>query len=59
MSWLVLNAISEQAENAEAQLIKTQRQKSGFNLKTRKAKQPTTGSYHDFSPKMVILAPVI
>ena len=28
-----------------AQLIKTQRQKLGFNLKVREAKQPATGSY--------------
>ena len=29
----------------EAQIIKTQRQILGFNLKTRKAKQSATGSY--------------
>lgn len=29
----------------EARLIKTQRQKLGFSLRIRKAKQPTTGSY--------------
>ena len=43
----------------EAQLIKTQREKLGFNLKIQKAKQPATGSYLDLNPKMVILPPGI
>ena len=35
----------------EAQLIKTQKQKLGFNLTTRKAKQPATGYYLGLGPK--------
>ena len=34
-----------------AQLVKIQRQKLGFNLKVRKAKEPATGSYLYLSPK--------
>ena len=34
-----------------AQLIQTQRQKLGFNLKVTKVKQPDTGSYLYLSPK--------
>ena len=43
----------------EAQLRKTQRLILEFNLKTQKAMQPTTGSYLDLNPKMVILPPGI
>ena len=44
-------------EPFETQLIKTQRQILGFNLKTRKAKQSATGSYLHLSQKIVILPP--
>ena len=46
-------------QSIEARLIKSQREKLGFNLKIQKAKQPATGSYLGFSPKMMILAPGI
>ena len=36
---------------SEAQLIKTQGEKLGFNLNTQKAKQPVTDSYLYLSPK--------
>ena len=40
-----------EAHATVALLIKTQRQKLGFNLKVRKTKQLATGSYLYFSPK--------
>ena len=42
---------SENWESIDAQLMKTQRQILGFNLKTRKVKKPATDSYSDRSLK--------
>ena len=53
---LLRNAVSNR-RLCEARLIKTSRQILGFNLKTRKAKQPATGSHLNLHPKIVILLP--